>query len=1183
MIKKELPKALIDSFLQNNVILFVGSGLSIDLGLPNWNQLVIEIINYIESKTSVTSLGLFKELLSTNNMDALDVLTQIEKKGYKKLAQDYIGNFLRLKDDCDLSIHKKLFELCPRVVTTNYDHAFEKALGDSVHKISNHNQHGIANLASKAEYIFKIHGDVDEPDNCILFESDYKKLYQLQSHQQDLFTSQFKSLILNKTLLFIGFSLGDPFVKEIMNHINTITKGTMSKHFLFTTNNSFDIPYIQPIILEAYSDLVNVLDTISSQIELDPKSEVQLDIKNHTIEVKKETNFPLVNLLFSQPLDKDYYYNVDLFSRALSKYELRLNITYLNLEQLRNIESGLVIIFSKVVKEKLIIEDEYLQSRQISHSELMENLSAEVNGVFIFANDLPHFDLENHSSTSCFYLVEENPSKIKRKLDAIFYKLLNKKTDFETSIDKKVGSEEMKPINFKKGKIINEQRRAKISKYLDKKLLTNFVGRKTDVEIIIRKIIDLEFESKILTIKGSGGIGKTTIIIKSLLELAERQLFDSIQYVFCQSITSFENFEYQLANCLNLDSTADVAEQIRNTHLEKSTVIILDNFETLLQLNDKSEILNLVSLACNSFIIITTSRQLLDLDFEDVYELRNLTTDEGVELFKKYFKGDVNSDEEDILRYEITENLLNNNPLAIKIISKGIPKSKNLKLLKNELKDNIFQNENINKIFEKPEDINIEKSSSLFYSIKYGFDKLNDIEKFAFELLSLFPDGIHIENLKKFAKQNKESTRITDKEIKALDDKSLLENSGGFLKLQSIINRFASYQFNQRLEDDKKKFYTLCFDYNFFFLNVLDQILTTSDSLQIHDDNINNYLKCIDFIGFVDKSNYDKLDFIDSLAHFFRHINQYEEFLEVVGQDKIRNLFNKDVKEKKLYELIILQLIYWCKDFNVVNKIRETYSREELVSLDFDNKVEKLSYVKVLNVLTCEGESLFSIKDRIDRWYLKATLIDDLFRIGLLKVASDLVKYEPDKTFIEYDILFECGKLDSDDLDKYISKLYDKESLELIQISYVKLKYNPDAKIETSRFIITNPYTKGMIALIKAMMNKEIDKQHSYFKEAIKNLKHIKYYYVEAIYQYCKFLKNENSYEVFDKYLKKGILNATEFNFWYLHYKLEKLSDESLTYNEILVFNKLEGIERPTMDLFIEQYKNEHKKNLKKR
>lgn len=54
--------------------------------------------------------------------------------------------------------------------------------------------------------------------------------------------------------------------------------------------------------------------------------------------------------------------------------------------------------------------------------------------------------------------------------------------------------------------------KVKLSGSIDSKNLINFVGRKTDLEDIIRKLIDIN--NKILTIKGSGGIGKTATIKK---------------------------------------------------------------------------------------------------------------------------------------------------------------------------------------------------------------------------------------------------------------------------------------------------------------------------------------------------------------------------------------------------------------------------------------------------------------------------------------------------------------------------------------------------------------------------------------------------------------------------------------------------------------------------------------------
>jgi len=121
-----------------------------------------------------------------------------------------------------------------------------------------------------------------------------------------------------------------------------------------------------------------------------------------------------------------------------------------------------------------------------------------------------------------------------------------------------------------------------------------------------------------------------------------------------------------------------------------------------------------------------------------------------------------------------------------------------------------------------------------------------------------------------------------------------------------------------------------------------------------------------------------------------------------------------------------------------------------------------------------------------------------------------------------------------------------------------------------------------MIALIKALMSNDLGKKHSQYKKAIKNLEHIKYYHVESIYAYCKFLKDEED-ENFDKYLKIGIQVSKKYNFWYQNFKLKKLLDENLVYNEEAVFKKLPGIEKPTFDLFIEQYKIENKNVRKKR
>jgi len=193
------------------------------------------------------------------------------------------------------------------------------------------------------------------------------------------------------------------------------------------------------------------------------------------------------------------------------------------------------------------------------------------------------------------------------------------------------------------------------------------------------------------------------------------------------------------------------------------------------------------------------------------------------------------------------------------------------------------------------------------------------------------------------------------------------------------------------------------------------------------------------------------------------------------------------------------------------------------------------------------------------------------------------IKYETDLTFIEFDILSETGKMKINELDLYISKLYQKETMEIIQSSYIKIKNNPSIYIDTTNFVITNPYTDGMISLITALNESNNEFKHTNFKEAIKKLEHIKYYYVESIYLYSKFLFEENEdSSIFDKYFDLGIKVSKQYNFWFLNFKLEKIKNDSLVYNEDVIYDKFVNIERNTFDLFIEQYISERKKAMDK-
>ncbi|MCI5137595.1 MAG: hypothetical protein D3922_04085 [Candidatus Electrothrix sp. AR1] len=146
--------------------------------------------------------------------------------------------------------------------------------------------------------------------------------------------------------------------------------------------------------------------------------------------------------------------------------------------------------------------------------------------------------------------------------------------------------------------------------------------------------------------------------------------------------------------------------------------------------------------------VLVTSREVLGLEGETVHQMRRLTTDEAAELFTAKFP--VPDQQRNFLCQDILSRQLDNNPLAIKLVTGQLPKGKSLDVLREELEEKLFSKVRVDEleIFDSGPDSNIERMDSIYASILYSYRRLSEREQTAFELLSLFPDGIHLEEFK---------------------------------------------------------------------------------------------------------------------------------------------------------------------------------------------------------------------------------------------------------------------------------------------------------------------------------------------------------------------------------------------------------------------------------------------------
>ncbi|MED2688657.1 NB-ARC domain-containing protein, partial [Bacillus toyonensis] len=738
-------------------------------------------------------------------------------------------------------------------------------------------------------------------------------------------------------------------------------------------------------------------------------------------------------------------------------------------------------------------------------------------------------------------------------------------------------------IQFSNAKINEKSKISKLSSSIERKNLSNFVGRKTDIIDLTRKILNLS--DRILTIKGSGGIGKTTIAKKIALEFFDRSYFiDGIHFIDCEAINDLQTFKRNIAKTFNLEEAINFEEHVRNYELRKDSLIILDNFETLLDLSERSEIKQLITFISNFVTIIITSREWVGFEFEEKHELRNFTREEAFDLFQNLYSHELNNEEERrILQKDILEKLLNNNPLAIKIVTKNLPKFTEMSALRDELRTNFFKatNTDYEDIFHSPSDENIERSESLYQSIYYSYAKLSPKEQLTFEILSLFPNGIQMESFKEFF-QNK-TYMITNKEIKRLEDKSLIEINNGHLTLQSIIGRFADFHLNQRSADEKIDYFKSAYNYNLYLLTLLiekKQAGRTNQALKIYDKFEDNFIKSLNYIKETGIENTTLIAYITSLIPFSSLIG---------SMSKITNQFHKCTKifmnvpnGELLKEILLLTSDYYEKDLDKpFEYLKEKNMLEQLDTLDLDTIeiTNSQIVVKVLSIYATEGYHFEAIEFMHRRKHYE--IID--FGISLMCLGSfnHVIKLQEEKNvpkdFFYFESKYNLGILTIEEIDEYIQNdIFNKRHMEIMQSNYLKTKMGFAEKEIIEKLVVTNTYTMGLKNLMLAILEENVDVKINLFEQAISNLKHIHYYYTEAIYFYCAFLKTINS-NTFDLWYNLGRNSAEKSYYKYLIHKYYSMENNScILYDE----NNYSLPDEFNVQLFIDEYLNSRRSEL---
>lgn len=147
---------------------------------------------------------------------------------------------------------------------------------------------------------------------------------------------------------------------------------------------------------------------------------------------------------------------------------------------------------------------------------------------------------------------------------------------------------------------------------------TPFIGRREE----LKEIKQLYSETRLVTLTGPGGIGKTRLALKVAEESIE-DYKDGVWFISLAKITACEHITQTIAEALEfpLATSEDPRYQLLRYIHDKNLLLVLDNFEHLLEgVNIVSDILRNSS----GVNILATSRERLSLLSETVYQIRGL-------------------------------------------------------------------------------------------------------------------------------------------------------------------------------------------------------------------------------------------------------------------------------------------------------------------------------------------------------------------------------------------------------------------------------------------------------------------------------------------------------------------------------------------------------------------------------
>jgi hypothetical protein len=324
---------------EDKLVIFVGAGVSKNSGIPTWGELVKCFAKEIpygkcrecNDRKSDCYTECPKDVYNFSQDEYLKIpqyFYSTDRSKEKSRYREIINKVLNIEAKPN-PINNLIMALYPKhIITTNFDKLIENTQNPNLkmYKVITKDKELLTKISNN--YIIKMHGDINNLKEVVLKESDYLT-YQQNHILVEIFI---KTLLMDHTFLFVGYSLNDYNLKLIISWIENIAKelkvgkNQRPKNFIIS-NMVIDDEYTEKYFSE------NNIFIIST-------SDIPKELKEKNLKIKLNDLGKDVYSVLDYILDSDNDFRVEPLADVLyDRYQIFKNQKRISFEDLISIYS----------------------------------------------------------------------------------------------------------------------------------------------------------------------------------------------------------------------------------------------------------------------------------------------------------------------------------------------------------------------------------------------------------------------------------------------------------------------------------------------------------------------------------------------------------------------------------------------------------------------------------------------------------------------------------------------------------------------------------------------------------------------------------------------------------------------------------------------------------------------------